>query len=60
MLKSARFVYWFDLPNDALGRRTDTLTLLDFLKITAKTQLAMYNGVLLSWREKVSHAPLAG
>jgi len=27
--------------------------LLDFLKITAKTQLAMYNGVLLSWREKV-------
>lgn len=36
-----------------LGRRTDTLSLLDFIKITIKSQLALYNATLLAWREKV-------
>lgn len=34
-------------------RRTDRLTMLDFLKVTAKIQFALFNGVVLGWREKV-------
>ena len=36
------------------GRRSDSLSLLDFIEITLKSQLAMHNGILLSWREKVT------
>eukprot|EP00903_Cladosiphon_okamuranus_P012371 g11596.t1 len=36
-------------------RRSDTLSLLDFINITVKSQLALYNAVLLAWREKVRH-----
>lgn len=35
------------------GRRSDTLSMLDFVKITVKSQLALYNATLLVWREKV-------
>eukprot|EP00903_Cladosiphon_okamuranus_P012376 g11599.t1 len=36
-------------------RRLDSLSMLDFLNITIKSQLAMYNAVVLAWREKVRH-----
>ncbi|CAM9971879.1 unnamed protein product, partial [Ascophyllum nodosum] len=34
---------------------TDTLTALDFYRITVEVQLAIYNGIILTWKEKVRH-----
>lgn len=34
-------------------RRRDTLSRLEFFKVNVKLQLGIYNGVVLSWREKV-------
>eukprot|EP00752_Nemacystus_decipiens_P017791 g15951.t1 len=36
-------------------QRPDTLSVLDFMDIFTKSQLAMYNAVVLVWREKVRH-----
>eukprot|EP00752_Nemacystus_decipiens_P008074 g7217.t1 len=35
--------------------RRDSLDAMEFYKITVKAQLAIYNGVLLAWREKIRH-----
>lgn len=34
-------------------RPSTTQTTLDFYRLTTEVQLAIYNGVVLSWREKV-------
>lgn len=35
-------------------RDIDTEKALTFYRLTLKTQLAMYNGIIMSWREKVN------
>ncbi|CAB1104024.1 CPO-like [Ectocarpus sp. CCAP 1310/34] len=45
-LPPLKIVYFFD--------RGD-LSLMDFLELSVKSQLAIYNSVLLAWREKVRH-----
>lgn len=40
-------------------RHTDTLTNLDFYQLTVSVQLAIYNAVVLVWREKVSTTTLS-
>eukprot|EP00752_Nemacystus_decipiens_P007406 g6624.t1 len=35
--------------------RGDSLSLIDFLRITFTSQLGLYNAVLLAWREKIRH-----
>lgn len=41
--------------NDAyVARHADELPSIDFYRITLATQLAVYNSVVLAWREKVT------
>ncbi|CAM9184717.1 unnamed protein product, partial [Laminaria digitata] len=35
--------------------RPDTFSAMDFYRLTVAAQLAIYNGVVLSWREKIRH-----
>ncbi|CAM9270140.1 unnamed protein product [Ectocarpus sp. 6 AP-2014] len=43
------------LMTDYFAQRRDTLSRLEFFKVNVKLQLGIYNGVVLSWREKVRH-----
>lgn len=41
------------LPATTYSRRPE-YSAIDFYRITAKVQLAIYNSIILAWREKVS------
>ena len=43
-----------------IDRRTDTLNAMAFYSLTVAAQLALYNGIVLSWREKVCFVGYAG
>eukprot|EP00752_Nemacystus_decipiens_P014976 g13334.t1 len=43
------------LMTDYFAQRRDTLSRLEFFKVNLKLQLGIYNGVVLSWREKIRH-----
>ena len=54
---TANRLFWVFCPAvsaKCIGRHNDTITSMDFYSLTVAVQLAVYNGVVLSWREKVA------